>query len=1017
MSPLYLRGGQLLLNSFNGLLRAATNAACCCFPSLCCACDPYISYETLWNTITNHFQYIETTCDVNGVPTAINCGNFDRENATCCTSGCYELWDDLLQCMLNLGLRPEHLNLTPSQLDQKYPGGFCCGGIDSNGFFTNWPDNKNLQIFTVKSTPPDPNIQCVSGGNRELDGRWFSGGVADLITSVALSPGTVTGDMPTPVKTLLESGTNEPCSLPGFYSSLNECRGTYTILLADASFTGQILNASSGDVLSQTSFLLQTSATVSTSLCINDRFGSATLSPYGIPSATDKLCYPLSCQWDGPDLSFDIGYKADITFDDPNSTDPLPEYNTVWNKWHVTVCNGVFSWTPSPNNCVLLPQITNISSTLLFETVGAATGVKIDVDWSPNIKIGNINTECDIVENTSNYCTEQSRSEPSLTITSNGPGSGCTFQPVLTSSINNGLEEWSISSVNIQCSEAGSGYIDDEILNISVATGDTVQQSGILRLKISDNPYLPPLISGVINAANTTPAILSISSTSIGNNRWRIENISSTPGSGYDDGIHPINLIPYSGTITETPATAYAITLRTPPSFSVSMNPTNQGNGGSFTLNDPIASTVNGRQAWYLTFGQNNCTGDGYGIEINNGGTGYTGYTVNDLLEVLAQDEDNYAALPFDPDLDHVIVTLIDGDLDSNYNGPVLSQTSANSWAFNFIVDENGTIIDLPIYYYQFTETSRYYVNTGTIGAYVLNSLNSIENNNNNCNWFGYPSSSIDFMGSYYRMGPSGVPSEVIVDNGGIYYREASPYYIALDGPCLDNINGRIYDPGPCGLENGPAPNSDNTPWSGLYYGNIEEFIYSKSWIYYESILPIPVFAYQDSEPCGGIGSGCYCDANRNYALIVNQREAYKSTNFGYTVAEYGVFWSTCYGNYGVWRTPDLSQYVICPCLNGEYWDYSTYLNIDWWDALPGNNWSPYKIGESNLGFWEGMPMPVTCVSMTIEGNYLKVGEKVISNNLSLLTNVISRCGEYRAPNPPSWPNPSCSPEPSILPE
>jgi hypothetical protein len=330
MSPLYLIGGQLLLNSFNGLLRAATNAACCCFPSLCCACDPYISYETLWNTIDNHFQHIGTTCDVDGVPTVINCGNFDRENATCCTSGCYELWDNLLQCMLDLGLRPEHLNLSPSQLDQKYPRGFCCGGIDSNGFFTNWPDNKKLAQFRVTSTPPNVDIQCVSGGQREgSDPRWLSG-IVDLITSTPLSPGTVTGNMPAPVKTLLESGTNEPCSLPGFYESLNECRGTYTILLADATFTGQILNASSGDVLSQTSFLLQTSDTVSTSLCINQRFGSATLSPYGIANANDKLCDPLDCQWNGPDLSFDIGYKADITFDDPNSTDPPPEYNTIW---------------------------------------------------------------------------------------------------------------------------------------------------------------------------------------------------------------------------------------------------------------------------------------------------------------------------------------------------------------------------------------------------------------------------------------------------------------------------------------------------------------------------------------------------------------------------------------------------------------------------------------------------------------------------------------------------------------
>jgi hypothetical protein len=578
--------------------------------------------------------------------------------------------------MLDLGLRPEHLNLSPSQLDQKYPRGFCCGGIDSNGFFTNWPDNKKLAQFRVTSTPPNVDIQCVSGGQREgSDPRWLSG-IVDLITSTPLSPGTVTGNMPAPVKTLLESGTNEPCSLPGFYESLNECRGTYTILLADATFTGQILNASSGDVLSQTSFLLQTSDTVSTSLCINQRFGSATLSPYGIANANDKLCDPLDCQWNGPDLSFDIGYKADITFDDPNSTDPPPEYNTIWNKWNITVCNGVFSWIPSPNNCVLLPQITNISSNLLFETVGATIGVKIDIDWSPSIKIGSINTECNIIENISNYCTE------------------------------------------------GSG----------------------------------------------------------------------------------------------------------------------------------------------------------------------------------------------------------------------------------------------------------------------------------------------------------------------------SEYYSIVEGPCLVNINGRIYDPGPCGLENGPAPNSNNTPWSGLYYGNIEEFIYSKSWVYYlwnnssQGQLRIPVFPnFGDSQPCDA-GTECYCSANRNFALIVNQREAYQSTNFGYTVAEYGAFWNACgdtVSSHGVWRTPDLSEYVNCPCLNGEYWDYSAYLNIDWWDTIPGNTWSFYQIGTANdyylgvndnnglVGTTMLVPGDVTdCVLMetNIDG-FLTIGNlggtqytpfpiSILPD--SWLTDVVTRCGNYREPNPPSWPNPSC---------
>lgn len=197
------------------------------------------------------------------------------------------------------------------------------------------------------------------------------------------------------------------------------------------------------------------------------------------------------------------------------------------------------------------------------------------------------------------------RTAPTLTI-SGGSGDGATFEPTLTQVQDEcGIPHWELSSVSLTGS--GSGYVDNELLAIAVASEDTQVSAAVARVQTSRTvPTLTPQV-GIGSGAQFDITLQQVA------NVWTVASVDVTAGgSGYVDGSA------FEVTLDDddygSGLAAVVWTERSLPTVSMSLL-SSGGVDGLLTATLTQTTDYQGRTIWSVS-----------SVAIDNAGTGYADY-------------------------------------------------------------------------------------------------------------------------------------------------------------------------------------------------------------------------------------------------------------------------------------------------------------------------------------------------------------------------------------------------------
>lgn len=862
MSPLYLFNGKLLVKNS----KLATNAGCCCSTFVCkstrCGCIEHQysdTYTKLWSDIQEWINSEEYTCNNNPV----NCGQWKPKlingvpQRNCCSQACYDIWEHILG----------HVGYDQETIDSKSPAELdvlCSSIMIAPTFFPTDKNNPNTDLFDGISYNDRYHVTILDTKHKagELGSPCLPDLTEILCDDLSLQPvtfailtgdGTLTANIDSNALDLLKTGTCLPHEKTTNYTNVNDCRNCYGALFklgtydsfgridANPDFmTSILINANGGDLKSTTDFSFSTSSKLTPTDCITKKFpGTDPINPYGI--LTSQLASSptmVNGTSETPNyFEFDLRYKYEISWDNTN-------WYAATNKWTVKYGpqpsnNPSFSFENDINNYYQnnIPQPISASiSSLDFDPVTIST--KISVNWGDNgILIGN--SDCSF-SNTKLSKIGETRSIPSLTVSSENSGTDCTFTPVLQQlSEPNGAPYWTISSVGLVCND--ENYTIGESLKVTIGNGDIEEIKA--ELKITSGGRVSPTltISGGGGDGNAVfvPTLSSTGSPAV----WSLSGGSASGGSGYVTGTS-LSITTNPEDITIIPAKA-TVLARGEPSITASAP---NGNGAALSVQ---LSQAGSPPVWSVSK-----------VDVTNGGTNYTNYsnlifTTSDNIETNAsaillttslspvlsigayigngaQFQINingpYVAAGncISPDYYDIDIVILNGgngypntdgltlilDADTVVRGGGGNEYSGLELPLFYSVDINGTIISidglmdpdtfemLPVGIFSFykpsgiikciriTNGGQYYSNTGA--AYGISVIDG---------------------GQYYKPGNPVV--EVV--NGGKYYHTEAPYVRAVSGPCINDIKMDTWHPGPCGISSELiTETSMNTSWQKI---------------------------------------------------------------------------------------------------------------------------------------------------------------------------------------------------------
>lgn len=207
------------------------------------------------------------------------------------------------------------------------------------------------------------------------------------------------------------------------------------------------------------------------------------------------------------------------------------------------------------------------------------------------------------------------------TVTATGSGSGASFDVTLTQSQDNcDLDFWAVSGVKITGS--GTGYAEDEILQFSVAEGDTEQVVAVVRLQTQREE---PTATLAVSSSSGTGAELSVSFASIGGTpeQWEVSAVTvDDAGDLYATG-DEVAFTFGTNTLEVGPASFFVKAAHVEPSVEALMNYT-AGTGAAFAVTLSPFVSFDGSDVWAVD-----------SISVTNAGSGYAQY---DPVEVVAVD-------------------------------------------------------------------------------------------------------------------------------------------------------------------------------------------------------------------------------------------------------------------------------------------------------------------------------------------------------------------------------------------
>lgn len=900
MSLLYFFQNKLLFTNN----KAATNSSCCCFH--CPPCDfrcgcytPSISYQQLWDNVQEYVDLIELSCS-NGLGelaprVPINCGQWKPKftqgpggpadliptnlRSSCCNKICYDIYE-YVASFCNLSITTLQM-VSPSELDQR-----CSNTIPllptriPDSFPGNNPESKYyLWALDTSKKISDP-IKDISLSKDLLPRDFFSYFLPSVVDFAKLKnlnfdnvnqPSGIVGVEAGIVEQLLKSGSYPPYSGVEYYTDLETCRNCYGALYklgtpdsfgrqSTVEMSGTLLNANSGDQIANLNLLLQTSETLPISECIAAKFSGDPITPYGI--LTNELSNSQSFINSSVDIengyvSFDISYLYEITWDDINTEDPAPEwipFTNKWKAWKGNISSEFWSISGYSGNITRydnykIPELLSINSSgLVFNPIN--TGVTLTSQWSDwygsGVLIGN--NDCDFEDQPFPFdkLGTVNRLQPTITISSTGTGSGCSFTPTLEQQNDpNGSPYWTITEVTINGS--GSGYTNNEILKVTIATGDVEEVPATLRLLTTLPQTVQPQISGIVNANSSSPAILSVSTEEYQNNpkRWRVNNISVTnQGAGYSDGVYTIDFEPYNGSTEVSSATAIAVTERIKPQFSATI----VANISEPSLNATVDAPCSSPAILGLIYTKYQTNPDRYrisNINLIDNGAGYddgvyevvfsalygttiatpasviattrrsspsyeynlittTGLgasiastlSLNTITNNLGQKAWNFDniqcgdAFPFTildagygySSGDYIEISIENSVIDPNFGGNTITQYETNKWRLSLQVDEETGSI-ISINNNETFTTEAFYISTGEIDVVkIVPVLNSPD-----CG-HSYPNDNeILYGGSYYKQGSG---ADLTVDSSLVKNSNGQKTWTFTFGVCGYGISG-----------------------------------------------------------------------------------------------------------------------------------------------------------------------------------------------------------------------------------
>lgn len=193
------------------------------------------------------------------------------------------------------------------------------------------------------------------------------------------------------------------------------------------------------------------------------------------------------------------------------------------------------------------------------------------------------------------------RVAPTLTV-SGGSGTGATFTPTLdTSQDGCKLDLWALKSVAVT---GGKDYVDGESLTITVATGDTDEQSATAVVRTQrEEPTLT--LDGTATAT--------IDYTDLGGGSWSVASLTITNGgSGYIDG-DALSFTLGSGDVQVSAANVIARTNRLEPTLDVYVY-NSAGTGASLTPTLNPTTGFDGRDVWEIASLAISAAGSGYSV-------------------------------------------------------------------------------------------------------------------------------------------------------------------------------------------------------------------------------------------------------------------------------------------------------------------------------------------------------------------------------------------------------------------
>jgi hypothetical protein len=676
---------------------------------------------------------------------------------------------------------------------------------------------------------------------------------------------------------MFNNGSKGPSTVTTNYTDIINCRNCFGVLYklgTDDSYgridanpefmTGVLINANSGEIKNTTDFTFSTPSKLPLSPCMTNKFQGSSVQPYGI--LTSQLVNSptvINASSETPSyFEFDLRYKYEISWDNTN-------WYAATNKWTVKYGpqpsnNPSFSFVGDIDNYYqnnMPPPISASISSLDFDPITIST--KISVNWGGNgILIGN--SDCSFSDTKLSKIGE-TRSIPSLTVSSENPGTDCVFTPVLQQlSEPNDAPYWTISSVGLVCND--KNYTIGESLKVAIGNGDTEEIKAELKITSGDDRVSPTLtISGGGGNGNAVfaPTLSSSGSPTV----WSLSGGSASGGSGYVNG-SSLTITTNPEDVTITPAKA-SVVARGEPSITASAT---SGNGAILSVQ---LSQEGSPPVWSVSK-----------VNVTNGGTNYINYS-NVIFTTSDNIETNASAILLTTSLPPVLsineyINMGNGaELQININGPyesenceytdyyeidivivnggngydpntdsftldldddtVISRDGSSEYSgfelhLYYSVDINGTIISidgledpdtlagLPVGIF------RFYKSSGTIKCIKINNGGQYYSNTG----AAYGISVID-GGEYYKPGDPVV--EIV--NGGKYYHIEASYVRAVSGPCINNIKMDIWHPGPCGISEAlKTETSANTPWQnisgGTYYNDLIENTYRKFWIVYD---------------------------------------------------------------------------------------------------------------------------------------------------------------------------------------